>query len=307
MPVAQKPKMKGEELTPEQKAREAKFAELDNLERRFHEAVQKRNELNSQAKLLREERDQLNDARRGFLGKLDGLKKERDHYNALVREHKAKRNEYQAAAKGLLAEKTAKKGGLKPSVGLQAQQLKHEIQMLEYKQETTVLTNEKENALIKEIQIKRKLLASLQSQLTANRALKIDLTDKDKAIDELFAKADEEHKLVEQYFKLSNERHQQFMKLVEEASILITNANAKHKAYEEARAKAQEQHDKATESRTKIMDIKGQDRRERDEARAIIREQRAEVSKKLGDPSKLEEHASSVFEQLKKGGKITLG
>ena len=294
-------------MTPEQKAHMQKRAELDNLERRFHEHLQKRNELNQQAKLMREERDQLNEARRGFLGKLDGLKKERDHYNALVREHKAKRNEYQATAKALIAEKSKKKGDFKPTVGMRAQQLRADIQMLEYKQETTVLTTQKENELIKEIQAKKKELSTLQKDLVANKALKIDLSDKDKAIDELFAKADEEHRLVDQYYKLSQERHAEFMKLVEEASVLIATANGKHKAYEEARGKAQEQHDKASELRDKIMSIKGEERRERDEARQIIREQRAEVKKKLADPEKLEEHASTVFERLKKGGKITLG
>lgn len=288
----------------------AERRERENLEKKADQFVRKRNEFNDQARLFQSERNLLNDRRKELMERMDALKRERDGHNAELREHKEKRNEYQAQAKLLIQKQRGTQRAqekARESPIFQAKRLESEIRDLEYEQQTTVLTVKQENKLIDSIRKKRVELSTLSREAEKARALNVDLRNTSDAIDQLFKLADAEHQEVVKFYKLSQAAHEKFVKVFNEAAQVIGTANAKHAEYVEARTKADSQHQQFLELRSKILELRGRDVAERQEARTIIREQRAAVRKAVADPTKLEEHADETLEQLKKGGKIRLG
>lgn len=291
----------------------AERRERENLEKKADLFVQKRNEFNDQANALRGERDLLNDKKRELFDQMEKIKQERDGFNAQLREHKEKRNEYQRQAKLLIekqrGQRRQRQPGEKdaPSPIFRAKELQGEIRDMEYQQQTTVLTVKEENKLIENIRKKRLELSGLQKEAEKAKQLNVDLRNTSDAIDQLFKMADAEHQEVVKFYKLGQEAHERFMKVFHEASQVIAAANAKHAEFVEIRKKADEQHQNFLELREKILELRGKDLAERHEARAIIKEQRQKVKEAIADPKKLDEHAESTLEQLKKGGKIQLG
>ena len=131
-------------------------AEIRNAEDKFNELLRKRNEINDQAIAVRAERDAVNEERKKKMDEMNALKGKRDAANAQMRIHKDRRNELQNAARGLIETFKGKKKGVFKSLPLHAEELKAEIQMLEYKQETVPMPVQEENDLIKQIRAKWK-------------------------------------------------------------------------------------------------------------------------------------------------------
>jgi len=96
------------------------------------------------------------------------------------------------------------------------------------------------------------------------------------------------------------------MKLVNELSVSISEANKKHEQYVEIRKEAQKVHDKAFEMRSKIIGIKGERRKRWAEAKRAIKDQNVSARKAVMDKEKLGEIADESVEALKQGKKITL-
>jgi len=170
--------------------------QLRNAEKKFQSYIDRRNELNDLAKVLRDERDMINGKHKEMRDDMAQLKKERDELVVQMREHKELRNAYQKQAKELISARQKKKGEVFKNLPLRVEELKADVQMLEYQQETTILDPQVENDLIDKIRKKQKEYQQLQKELDKQQSLKIDITDKDRAIDELFKKADEEHEQV---------------------------------------------------------------------------------------------------------------
>lgn len=305
------PKNRQRRFGDESPAKSAERKERENLEKKADMFVQKRNEMNDQARLHREERDLLNTKRQELMGKMDVIKQERDGHNKQLREHKEKRNDYQAQAKLLIQKQRGQKKptepGKKESPIFQAKRLESEIRDMEYDQQTTVLTVKQENKLIETIRKKRLELTTLAREAEKARKVDVDLRNTSDAIDQLFKLADAEHQEVVKYYKLAQEAHERFMKIFQETSQVMATANAKHAEFIQAREKADEHHQEFLKLRDRMLELRGRDLLERNEARAIIREQRDQVRKAVADPTKLEQHADKSLEELKKGGKIKLG
>ncbi len=280
--------------------------QLRNAEKKFQQLIVKRNELNDIARVLREERDMLNAKRKELREDMKKNKKERDDIVAKMRKHKELRNQYQQQAKDLISKKQKQRGNVIPSLPLKAEELKADIQMLEYRQETTPLTPQEENKLIESIRDKRKEYQQTLKQLEKQQSIQIDLTDTDQAITELFKKADEEHELVQKYYQESQKKHEEYMKQVQEISVSINESNKKHEQYIEVRNEAQNYHNKATDMKSKVLSIKQERRHRYKEAKSIIKEQNVKARNLTADKKKLDKHAEDSVDELKKGRKITL-
>lgn len=280
--------------------------QLKDAEKKYQAYISRRNELNQMAKLVREERDMLNDSRKKIKEQIDELKKERDELVLNMKEHKKLRNRYQEEAKKLINAKIKRKGEVFKNLPLRVEELKADCQMLEYRQETVPMSPAEENELIERLREKRKEFKRIQKQQEKQEKVEIDITDKDKAIDELFKKADEEHNLVQKYYDESQKKHKKYIKIVNELSVSISEANKKHEQYVEIRNDAQKIHEKAFEMRSKIIGIKGERRKRFQEAKKAIAEQNIKARKAVSDKKKLEEIADKSVHALKKGEKIVL-
>jgi uncharacterized coiled-coil DUF342 family protein len=280
--------------------------QLKDAEKKYQSYIQKRNELNDMAKVVREERDMIHESRKGLKEDIEKVKKERDELVAKMRQHKKMRNKYQEEAKKLIEAKRSKKGAVFRNLPLRVEELKADFQMLEYRQETVPMKHREENELIEKIRFKREEYERTKIHLEKQKEVEIDISDKDKAIDELFKKADEEHKLVQKYYDENQKKHERYMKLVNELSISIAEANKKHDQYVKLRQEAQKTHDKAFEMKSKIIGIKGERRKLWQEAKQAIKDQNVKARKAVMDEKTLDEIADKSVDALKKGEKITL-
>jgi len=280
--------------------------QLKDAEKKYQSYIEKRNELNDMAKVIREERDMINNSRKDLKEQADKIKKERDELVSKMRYHKEMRNKLQEEAKKIIEARRKKKGEVFKNLPLRVEELKADAQMLEYRQETVPMSPAEENELIEKIREKKEEYERTKHLMEKQELVEIDITDKDKAIDELFKKADEQHTLVRKYYEENQKKHEKYIKLVNELSLSIAESNKKHEQYIEIRNEAQRIHDKAYEMRSKIIAIKGERRKRRDEAKKAIQEQNIRARKAVMDKAKLEEIADKSVDALKKGKKITL-
>ncbi len=280
--------------------------QIKNAEKKYQALIDRRNELNTLAKLSRDERDMLNQKRNELRDSMDVIKTERDALVKQMKEHKEKRTRYQQQAKDLIAAKRKKKGDVIKNLPLQAEELKADIQLMEYEQETTPMNTRAENKLIEKIKLKRREYEALKVQLVKQHLIETDLTDVDKSITGLFKKADEEHQQVVHFYEESQKKHEEFLKVVKEIASLITESNKKHKKYLEFREEAQSNHDKAVEMRSKIMGAKKERMQRFQEAKEILRTQNILAKKALTDKDKLDKAAEDSVTALKGGKKISL-
>ena len=290
----------------EKSQKKEELEQIRNAENKFQSYINRRNELNDTAKVLREERDMLNAKHKEIKDEMKKTRDERDELVAKMKEHKKLRNELQQQAKELIKARQQKKGEVFKNLPLRLEELKADVQMLEYRQETVPLSPQDENELIEKIREKNKEFAEVRKHVDKQKELQIDITEKDEAIDELFKKADEQHELVQKYYDESQVKHKSYVKRVHELSVSIAESNKKHEEYIETRNEAQKNHEKAMEMRSKIMSVRTERRKRWKERKKIIKEQNIKARKAVSDKDKLKEIADESLESLKKGEKISL-
>lgn len=290
-----------------EKSKKKEIEQIKDAEKKFQSYISKRNELNDMARLLREERDMIHESKKEQKEEINNLKKERDEFVKKMKGHKKIRNKLQEEAKKLIKAKQKKRGAVFRNLPMRVEELKADVQMLEYRQETVPMAPQKENDLIEKIREKKKEFKKVKEQVKKQEKIKIDISDKDNAIDELFKKADEEHEKVEKYYNESQKKHEKYIKLVKEMSVSIAEANKKHEEYISVKKEADKVHNKAYEMKGEIIAIKNERRKRYKESKQAIKDQNINARKAVMDKEKLKKHADKSVEELKKGKKIKLG
>ena len=288
-------------------AAEAGEPDVRNLQAKFNTLVDQRNQFNDLARAARDARDQLNEQRRQKSAEIEEHKTARDKANEEMRVHKELRNAYQDQAKAILAEKKGKTGSIERSLPLRVRKLRNDLQAAVEQQQTTTLTVAKERVLVEKISEMWKELKSLETELLKQKAVEVDLSDSDQAIGTLFQKADEEHATVMAHMKVSQENHEKFIAGVKEVRVLVAEANKKHAEFVACKQKADELHNKGMELREKVMAIRGERKAEYDARRKEIQEVNTTARRNVADPRAIESYKDKALEELKKGGKISLG
>src|SRR5437870_11292390 len=90
--------------------RKKTLSELDQAEIKLQSLLEKRDALNQEAALLRQERDLVHETKREIGAKLRGLKDRRASFAGEARRHREKRDELQAKAKALIEMKRKLRG-----------------------------------------------------------------------------------------------------------------------------------------------------------------------------------------------------
>ena len=98
-----------------------------------------------------------------------------------------------------------------------------------------------------------------------------------------------------------------FAALLQDAGVLVSEANKKHDEFVACKTKADEFHTKAMELREKVVQIRGEKKAEYDARRKEIAEVNTVARRNVADPRGIERAQESALDQLKKGGKISLG
>jgi uncharacterized coiled-coil DUF342 family protein len=281
--------------------------DLRNLQDKFNGLLDQRNQFNDLARKAADERNQLNEQRRARSSVIEEHKTKRDAANEEMRKHKELRNAYQDQAKALIAEKKGKAGAVNNSLPLQVRKLRNDLQAMIEQQQTTTLTIAKERVLVEKIAETWKELKVKEAELAKQKTVAVDLSETDGSIDALFAKADEEHEIVTKFMKEAQTHHEAFIAAVKETRVLVAEANKKHDEFVACKTKADDMHNKAMELREKVMAVRNERKAEYDARRQEVREVNQVARKNVSDPRGIEKAQESALDQLKKGGKISLG
>ena len=286
--------------------RKKTLSELQQAEIKLESLLEKRDALNQEAQLARQERDMVHEKKRELSAKLREIKDRRGALAAGARAHRAKRDEFQGKAKALIELKRKLRSKRGASASEELRTLKRQTQAMELKQQTASLTLAAENELIDQIKEHMKRVQELQVLKDEQDKVTEEVKDLDGTITDLFAKADAEHKIASELSAQAQAVHEETVVLVQAISALNVEGNGKHEAYLEARAKADEVHAKVVEMRDRVLFIRGAHRAEQREARDLLRNQNRSVRRALYDEKKLEEAADQAVKALLQKGRVEI-
>jgi uncharacterized coiled-coil DUF342 family protein len=225
----------------EKKALLRKDADASKLER---------NRLNTEASQFAARRDELNTKTRTRIDSAQQSKDKRDEYNKLVSENKEKRDSLNEAANNLLAKADQIKRRFRVVGGLSLGELKREIDQLEFRQQTEVISTEKERELVDQIAHLWKEYRKKRGELENNTELREALEKARKLRDE----ASEFHKALTDNADRAQECHEKMLKCFKEADKVRAEADATHKEFVRAQESADEQHQKYIKMEKELRD-----------------------------------------------------
>ena len=281
-------------------------SELEKAEIKLQTLVERRDVLNAEANVHRQERDKLHEQKRTLAAEMRTLKDERDAIVREMRSHKDRRNTFQAKARQLIDLRRKARGRVKGSVSSNLATLRRDIAKIEMDQQTKVMKLDEEDELLDELKAKVREMRELEKVKGVEEQVYKDVKELDVAIDDLFQRADEAHAQVVVHSERANAIHDQVTALVKNLAALISEANKKHDEFLEARGKADEVHAKVVDMRGKVLSTRDAARAEVRESRQILKQHRQDVRKALFDEKKLDEFADQAVASLLKKGKVEI-
>ena len=287
--------------------RKKTLSELDQAEIKLQSLFERRDALNQEAQLLRQERDFVHEKKREIGAKLRALKDRRASFAGEARKHREKRDELQAKAKALIEMKRKLRGSGTADVGTELRSLKRRVSQMEMRQQTASLTLSAENELLVELKGSMKRLKQLESLKADQDKITKEIKDIDSGITEFFEAAEKEHEAAVELSEKARSVHEETVEIVHQIAALIHDGNEKHEAFLAARGKADEVHAKVVEMREKVLSIKGAKRSEARESRTLLRQQNRAVRDALLDEKKLEASADAALKALLEKGKVEIG
>src|SRR3972149_4801531 len=287
-------------------ARRKERAELESAEIRLQSLIEKRDALNSEATVFRDERDLLHAKRRELLGEIRSLREARSAFFTEARSHRARRDELQRKARELIDLRRKTRGKVGTSVGAELDRMRRNVQSLEMKQQTSSLTLEEEDALLDELREKSRELRELESMKADENRIGKEIKDIDASINDLLRAADAEH---EQVVKLSGQaraKRDEIDAMGPQLSALSTEADKKHAEFLKIRDRADEYHQKAVDMRKTVLATREAQRSEIREVRDLVRKQNLQVRRTLLDDEKRESAADDALRALLSKGRVEI-
>ncbi len=260
--------------------------------KRGEEYKRRRTELNSEASKWSELRDELNGRIKEVVERAKGFKKQREEYERVIEEKKAKRGELnrKASTHYSTVEKLRKKNDLKSIQVFEG--LRRRIDELELKQQVEVLSKDKERKLVAKITELRKEFEKMQKEW-----------EKDKKLKELLRKAqgyrreaDKNHEEVIKYVKLSHECHDKMVEWFKEADRVREKADDAHRLFLEVHEEADDAHRLFIQH---LRDIKDFNR--------VINGLRRKIREDFGFRERVEarKKAKGIYERFREGEKLS--
>ena len=192
----------------------------------------------------------MNTKTRTLIDSAQQSKDKRDEYNKLVSENKEKRDSLNEAANNLLAKADQIKRRFRVAGGLSLGELKREIDQLEFRQQTEVMSTEKERELVDRIAHLWGEYRKKRDELENNTELKEALEKARTLRDE----ASEFHKALTDNADRAQECHEKMLTCFKEADKVRAEADATHKEFVRAQESADEQHQKYIKMEKELRD-----------------------------------------------------
>lgn len=268
------------------------FAEFGKNRQAVSQLRSQLNELSEKLKPLFLRKREIREGISSRLHKVKALREERDALTAQVRQHKQEREHAESELK-------VKMGTVKELQQIPVQEqrmspgrIRQEIEKIEYKIETEVMSFDKEQKLMKRI---KELQKKLEEALKANDAYHKMRTARDEAR-EVRKKGEEEHHLVQQQAAESQKKHENLILLLKEVDGLRVQDKETEEEiqrvkvdFNKVKSELEQALLKLNESGKKVDELKHE----------------ASEKKKRQVEEELEQKMKSVEEKLKRGEKLT--
>jgi len=262
-----------------------------DLKNKSEEYKEKRNEFNLEASKCAVKRNELNKKTKELIEEAQQLKKSRDENNEKVAESKLKRDEFNDQANKFYAEIDNIRKNLNLGDGPSLKDLKKQIDGLEFKQQTEVMTPAKERELVENIASLTDELKRKKHQLEGNTELKTFLEQAQTLRDEALLY----HNKVKEYADAAQQNHDKMIVIFKEADAIRAESDAAHKEFVKAQEAADEQHRLFIQTQKEIREINkviiGLKRKTKESKDESIREQ-------------AKKEAEEVYNQFKLGEKL---
>ncbi|MFW6003393.1 MAG: coiled-coil protein [Halanaeroarchaeum sp.] len=244
----------------------------------------RRNELNQLASKRASKRDDLNAKTREKVDEAQGHREKRDTLNERVQEHKSVRNELNAKANELFEKVENLKSDLELDEGKNLEQLKEEIEELEFKQQTEVLSTDAERELIEKIETKRDEYQDKKEKLDDNNDLETYVEE----AESVRAEASKHHDKVTELADRAQKHHNQMIEAYREADDIRDDADEMHEAFVEAQEAADAHHEAFVQVQKRLRELDKKEEEQRKDQRAEKREE-------------AREEAEEIYERFKEG------
>jgi uncharacterized coiled-coil DUF342 family protein len=251
-----------------------------------------RDELNDKTKEWAERRDELNAQVRKMIDEANQKRESRDSLNSQVKEAKAKRDEWNRKFNELSDKAMILRREKMPKSGLSIRKYKAELRALEKKHMTSVLSAEKEKALMKEMSLLDAKIKEMEKEIEQFAEVKQAEKESREAKDN----AESFHRNVSELAEKAQAEHDAMLKLYEEADRLRKEADAAQDKFIEAKLAADEQHREHIEHIRQVHDF--------DKIISGIRD-KGKKSRTDRDDTSAKRQAEEIFEKFKSGEKLS--
>ncbi|MEM3049987.1 MAG: phosphoserine phosphatase, partial [Thermoplasmata archaeon] len=212
--------------------------------------------------------------------------------NAEVKEAKAKRDEWNRKYAELSEKAMTLRREKMPKSGQSIRKYKAELRALEKKHMTSVMSAEKEKALMKEMALLDSKIKEMEREIEQFTEVK----QAEREAREAKEQAEMFHRKVSELAEKAQIEHDAMMKLYEEADRLKKEADAAQEKFIEAKLAADEQHREHIEHIRQVHDF--------DKIISGIRE-RSRKTRKEKDETSAKREAEEIFERFKSGEKLS--
>jgi len=197
----------------------------NELREKSEEYKNERNDLNIEASKLAAKRNDLNTKTKELVEEAQRLKENRDKNNKKVSENKKERDTLNEKANKVYAEIDRIRRSLNLADGPALNELNREIDRMEFKQQTEVMSPAKERELVDTIASMRDDFRRKKEQLEGNVELRTLLKEAQALRDE----ASNYHERVKEYADLAQEYHDRMVELFKQADTTRAESDNVHK------------------------------------------------------------------------------
>jgi len=272
----------------------------------IEELKEKRKDLSAKGEIRRRSRDNLNkktreaaDTRDHFnrlvrknLNRTRELREMRNRTNDMVREAKQARDTYNKEYRKLQKLITITQKEMMPQTGNSFRNLRRDLNKLEHRQQTQVLKPDEEKDIIENIKKIADEIREREEEFEKNEKTR-ELVAKCR---EARKRAEEEHANVEKFANEAQKNHEEMIQLYEETKKYQKEADKKQKEFVKSKVAADEEH--------KYHSLYMEPTRDLDKIIGNLLRRKKKVTRKVHE-DKVKKDAEALFDQFKKGGKIS--
>jgi len=251
-----------------------------------------RDELNDKTKEWAERRDDLNSHVRKLIDEANIKRESRDKLNSEVREAKAQRDEWNRKFNDLSDKAINLRREKMPKSGLSIRKFKAELRALEKKHMTSVLSADKEKALMKEMSQLDAKIKEIEREIEQFSEVKTAEKETRDAKDN----AENFHRKVSESAEKAQIEHDAMLKLYEEADRARKEADSAQEKFIEAKLAADEEHREHIEQIRQVHDF--------DKIITGIRDKGRKAREEKDDTSARKE-ADEIYEKFRSGEKLS--